>query len=79
MELDETIYSLKLNPLDSEKIETIRAIAKIKNCNFLEAKKISCNNAILLKGKALEIKLAIRILKENNITYSVEPKYVYDS
>lgn len=75
---DETIYTIFVEKNDIINNNMFKTISKIKNCNFLEAKKLlESGRFILLKGLAREIDGVVHKLIENNISFNIEPEYTY--
>lgn len=75
---DETIYKVILEKGNLSSIENIKAIAKVVNCNFLQAKKIiESENPIIVEDNAPEIIIQVRKLNNSSLKYSITPNFPY--
>lgn len=76
---DPEIYSIYII-LRNDKFNSIeiRAVAKVCNTNYLNARKLLVNKKTLLKkGDAYEIQDALKILSQYDVDFEVAPPYPY--
>lgn len=75
---DNTLYKVILEKGNLSSKENIKAISKVMNCNFLQAKKvIESDNPIIAEDRAPEIITQLRKLSNSNIKYSIKPNFPY--
>ncbi|MEO1373103.1 MAG: hypothetical protein AAFW70_02010 [Cyanobacteria bacterium J06635_10] len=75
---DKTKYKMYLCSADSNNKEHIKALSKIANVNFLQAKKMAQEHRpLILEYKALEIDKACCIFNNLSIKYDIEPLFPY--
>jgi len=78
IQLDETIYSLIIRKIDNISSKELNVIKKIINKSYPEIKELlSSGDYICYKGKADHIAKYLKLLKDNNISYEINPKYDY--
>lgn len=59
-------------------VEQLKAISKIKNINFIEAKHVlETEGNLIYKGKAVEIKEVRDKLEKNMVEYYMKPEFPY--
>lgn len=79
IELDPVVYSICNIKGIHGNADQLRAVTKLNGGNFLEAKALLLTNgAVILKGNAPEILLALRQLRRVNLEVEVMPKFEYD-
>ena len=75
---DNTLYKVILEKGNLSSKENIKAISKVMNCNFLQAKKvIESNSPIIVEDHAPEIIIQLRKLNNSNVKYSITPNFPY--
>lgn len=76
IKLDDKEYYVKL--IDNKaSIETLKIISKITGNNFIKCKEMIEKNELILSGKAKDIIDNLRLLKENQIHFEINPDFVY--
>lgn len=75
---DQLIYSITLHGNGSSSNEQIRAVSKIADCNFIQAKKfLMCESAIIFEGKAFKIRENARKLAAVHLKFEISPDFRY--
>lgn len=77
IKLDNASYTLCIKQIENPSIGTIRCIAHLLACNFLEAKN-KLQNKIIFTEKAIAILDIALELKKNNITFTITPDFPYE-
>lgn len=76
IKLDDKDYFVKL--IDNKAtIQTLKIISKITGYNFIKCKELSEKNELIFSGKAKDIIDNLRLLKENQIHFEINPDFVY--
>lgn len=76
---DKTIYSICLQTGNSTTIQTIKNVAAVSKCNFIEAKELLGKaNQIIFEGTAEKTLEAANFLKSVGIKYTISPDFQYD-
>ena len=76
MELDQTVYSIYIEEQNPQ-AESIKALSKISNTNYLEARQALIDGTMCISGKASTIHKKVQLLKEYNVLFRIEPDYPY--
>ena len=76
IKFDETIYYVK-SKSNKPDCDNIKVLSEINGLNYLKCKQIIENNDIITTGKALDIIIHLKLLKQNNIQFTIEPNFVY--
>ena len=75
---DDTIYDVSLTEGNIASKEIIKAVAKIANKSFVQAKKMIENSpADVFSGKAAEVKDVLILLESLSLAYYVTPEFPY--
>ncbi len=77
IDLDSTIYVLKLNKIESPTIDVLLLVSKLTGENYLTIKKNLMKGDIIFKGRAIEIMDLKKIFDEAGIKYSINPDFRY--
>ena len=77
IKLDDTSYTLIIEPIKNPSVEVLRCIASLLGCNYLQTKEKS-QERICFKNKACEILNIAKVLCLNNIAFSITPKFPYE-
>ena len=78
IELDNTNYEVLLLANNETNIESIKLISKLTGLNFIKSNELLLHGGLLIRGLARDINEIIKMLKENNVLYKIEPKYDYE-
>lgn len=78
IDLDQTIYTVKIDIIGNPTREQLKTFSKILNVNYLETTKLLKEGSATFSGKAIEIKDKIMTIKQYNIHYSISPAFKYD-
>lgn len=75
---DVTIYSIILEQGNEPDIEVIKAVSKIANCNFMQAKAMMLEAPQdLTQDRAVVIERCIELLDTASVKYSIKPDWPY--
>ena len=75
---DPTEYVITLLDGNTTIKETLKTVAKLANCNLIQAKRLIENApAEIMRSKAPEIKEAMRVLEADALHFSVAPSFPY--
>ena len=77
IDLDTTIYAIKVKVIENPLISQIRSISKLIGSNFIVSKKALEEGATVFEGNAIDTKSKVELLKENNIEYIISPEFPY--
>ena len=77
IKLDDTDYSLQIEPDRTPSVDSIRCIAQILACNFLEARK-RIQAGICIEEKAVTVRKIAAELRKNKISYIIKPDFPYE-
>lgn len=73
--MDDTIYSIQLEALPMASTDQLRAISKIGSMPILDAKKLANSGGQLIEGNAVDIKEAIKSLRELSFVFDITPDF----
>lgn len=77
---DSTEYVITLLEDNTAIKGTLKAVAKLANCNLIQAKRlIESAPTEIVRGKASEVKEAIRVLEAEALHFTVTPSFPYQT
>ena len=76
IELDETNYTITIHSQEPA-LDGIKIVARIAECNFLEARKYLLSGTLSLSEKAMKIREWARLLNDSHVSYAIEPDFPY--
>lgn len=75
---DATEYSIHLAQGNDPSVEAIKAVSKVANCNFMQAKALITEAPQqIAEGRAVDIESCIIVLDKASVKYSIEPEWTY--
>ncbi len=75
---DRTIYRLYIKKEEKNDINEIKAISKICNINYIEARKKLLEQIVFVaEGDAYEMKDLLQIIGRYEVSYEIKPQYPY--
>ena len=77
IDLDSTEYEIIISKGNEESMENIKLISKISGENYIKSKELLSNGFSYIKGSAIEVMNKKKILDDNHIKYTINPKYPY--
>lgn len=73
LEAEQTVYVIHLQAQECKDIDKLRAVARLRDCNFLQARAFLARGGELLRERAPEIQEACRRLESVGLPYTVSP------
>lgn len=78
IELDETLYEVKVNNGDIHNINHVKIIAEVSGLNFLSSRKLlSEQNPTIFRGMALNVIRVRTALAQEGLDYEITPEFNY--
>ena len=78
IDLDETIYRIRITESDFHDENQVRAVATISGVNFIAARKLlQEKNPIVLEGEASKVKQAKQRLIDAGLRFEIFPEFNY--
>ena len=75
---DETVYSIFLEQGNEPDVKTVKTVAKVAGCNFIQSKTIIAKAPQkLAEGQAADIEKFVASLDEASIKYYIVPNWPY--
>jgi ribosomal protein L7/L12 len=75
---DDTVYVISLSKGNIATIAAVKAISKITNKNFVQAKKIIENSPVdIYSGNAVQVKDVLLLLESLSMAYCITPEFPY--
>ncbi len=78
IDLDETIYTVKINVIVNPSKKQLKIVSKMLNVNFLIATKLLMEGKASFSGKAIDVQNKLKELYGQDIHYSISPKFKYE-
>lgn len=78
IEVDETAYVIHLQAQECKDIDKLREVARLRDCNFLQARAFLAKGGELLRERASEIQKACRQLESVGLPHTVSPDFPYE-
>ena len=77
LQLDETLYTLTLEPTDSASASDLKVLSKLSGLTVLKAKQLTINGGIIATDKASLIKEYRDNLELTGLKYIISPDFKY--
>ena len=75
---DTTVYSIILEQGNEPAAEAIKAVSRVADCNFIQAKeRIIGAPEQMMVGRAVDIERCIKLLDKASVKYYIEPEWIY--
>ena len=75
---DVTVYSIILEQGNEPGVEVLKAVSKVANCNFIQAKAmITGAPQSMTEGRAVDIERCIELLDKASVKYYIDPEWTY--
>lgn len=77
---DVTVYSIFLEQGNEPGVESIKAVSKVANCNFIQAKQMIIGAPQrMAEGRAVDIERYVTLLNKASVKYYIEPEWTYEN
>ena len=77
---DVTVYSIFLEQGNELGVESIKAVSKVANCNFIQAKEMIIRAPQqMAEGRAVDIERYVKLLNKASVKYYIEPGWTYEN
>ncbi|MCQ2741851.1 MAG: hypothetical protein MJ239_00925 [Bacilli bacterium] len=77
IDLDDTVYSICIEPFENPTMEQIKVISKSTGMNFAASKTFLKSGGILFRGSATEILEKKKTLEANSCLFHIAPTFKY--
>lgn len=75
---DGTVYSIILEQGNELDVDAIKAVSKVANCNFIQAKAMIIEAPQqMAEGRAVDIERYMELLDKAFVKYNIEPEWPY--
>ena len=78
LDLDKQKYTISVSSSSQANSASYKAVSKLMNCNYLEARKKMASGFIFKDVSAKETMLILKELASVQLEYSVDPQYPHD-
>lgn len=77
IDLDDTKYSIVIEPMDSPKMDQIKMISSNSSMNYIVSKELLKNGGVFYEGDAISVLDMKKKFEVNSISFHITPEFKY--